>query len=291
MFIIKRRLNDFLRYKLQGNYEGPDIEDFKKNMQKVDIIPSAPLVSFADKMRCWKEINIFFEIYFNRAMQFQFKILYTKEATINDAKNFLKNTLIEASEDKDVLLNISDSQLLEWIHDYMDPIDKSINNVPFVPVVDKEFISIGKIIFKTNSERDIPQLHYMVNKTVSENFEATLLEFGLVSWSEKENEAIINLVKQTYFHIFTSMEKNCFDNCFSEELDYVMQGYWGCYIKNRYSQASKEKKSDYEKEDMLDRVIKDMFLEEAENDSIAISNKDLLPIFSAITYISIRTAT
>jgi len=62
--------------------------------------------------------------------------------------------------------------------------------------------------FDSNAEWNIPHIHFMVDKTDSGNYEATLLEFGLVSWSE-------------------SLEVD----------DQVMDGYWRYYRKIEFSLA------------------------------------------------------
>jgi hypothetical protein len=55
------------------------------------------------------------------------------------------------------------------------------NESTSVPVDNKNFVGIGKLIFDSDAEWNIPILHFMVDKTASGNYEATLLEFGLVS--------------------------------------------------------------------------------------------------------------
>jgi hypothetical protein len=92
-----------------------------------------------------------------------------------------------------------------------------------VLVDQKDFIGIGKIVFDSNAKWNIPHLHFMVDKTASGNYEATSLEFGLVSWSELEKEAITSLVKQTYFYILSVMEKSSFDQ-FIKEVDNHVYG-------------------------------------------------------------------
>ena len=58
------------------------------------------------------------------------------------------------------------------------------NESTSVSVSNKNFVGIGKMIFESSAEWKIPHLHFMVDKTASGNYEATLLEFALVSWSK-----------------------------------------------------------------------------------------------------------
>jgi len=107
----------------------------------------------------------------------------------------------------------------------------------FVPVDQKKFVGIGKMGFETNKEWNIPSLHFMVDKTISGNYEATLLEFGLISWSETEEAAIKSLVRQTHSHILTVTEKAGFDELIKSVDDHVMDDYWRFYRKIEFSLA------------------------------------------------------
>jgi hypothetical protein len=106
-----------------------------------------------------------------------------------------------------------------------------------VPVDNKNFVGIGKMTFDSNAEWNIPHLHFMVDKTTSGNYEATLLEFSLVSWSESLNDAIKSLVKQTHAHILSVIERAGFDQFIREVDDQVMDGYWRNYRKIEFSLA------------------------------------------------------
>jgi hypothetical protein len=100
-----------------------------------------------------------------------------------------------------------------------------------ITTVRGEVAGIGKMVFKTKAEWNIPHLHFMADKTIAGNFEAALLEFGLVSWSETKDEAIKSLVKQTYSHILAVIERSGFDQFIREVDDQVMDGYWRHYRK------------------------------------------------------------
>ena len=106
-----------------------------------------------------------------------------------------------------------------------------------IDVSSKNFIGIGKMVFEKNAEWNIPHLHFMVDSTDSGNYEATLLEFGLVSWSEKQDEVIKSLAKQTHSHILSVMEKEGFDEFICEVDDHVMDGYWRQYRKFEFIMA------------------------------------------------------
>ena len=100
-----------------------------------------------------------------------------------------------------------------------------------VQVDHKDFIGIGQIVFDSKTEWNIPRLHFMVDKTASGNYEATLLEFGLVAWSETEDGAIKSLIKQTYSYILAVIERAGFDLLIQDVDNNVMDGYWRRYRK------------------------------------------------------------
>ena len=131
-----------------------------------------------------------------------------------------------------------------------------------VSVDDKDFVGIGKIVLESNAEWNIPHLHFMVNKTTSGNFEAVLLEFGLVSWSETINDSIKSLVKQTHSHILSAMERVGFDQFIQEVDDHVMDGYWRYYRKIEFSLARNGRDLSHEMDSKLVRAIKAMLSEE-----------------------------
>jgi hypothetical protein len=102
----------------------------------------------------------------------------------------------------------------------------------------------------------------MVDKTTSGNYEATLLEFGLVSWSESENEAIKSLVKQTCFYILSVMENSGFDRFVEETDNRVMDDYRRRYRKIEFSLARRGRDLSREMDSKLMRAIKNMLSEE-----------------------------
>ncbi|MDR0475350.1 MAG: hypothetical protein LBH43_16970 [Treponema sp.] len=134
-----------------------------------------------------------------------------------------------------------------------------------VPVDNKNFIGIGKIIFDSNAEWNIPILHFMVDKTVSGNYEATLLEFGLVSWSESLNDAIRCLVKQTHSHIFSVLLRTGFEQLINEVDSHVMDGYWKHYRKIDFSLARIGKDLSHQINNESTKEMKAIISEERKN--------------------------
>jgi uncharacterized FlaG/YvyC family protein len=101
----------------------------------------------------------------------------------------------------------------------------------FVSVEDKHFVGVGKMIFNTpNTAWNIPHLHFLVDKAAGDRYEATLLEFGLVSAGEGQEEAIERLARQTHLYISTVMQE---DENYSQFInnvnDHVMDDYWRKY--------------------------------------------------------------
>jgi len=144
----------------------------------------------------------------------------------------------------------------------------------FVPVNQKNFIGIGKVGFETNKEWNIPNLHFMVDKTASGNFEATLLEFGLISWSETEESAIKSLVRQAHSHILTVTEKSGFDELIKSVDDHVMDDYWRLYRKIEFSLARNGKDLSHKLDNQIVQAIKEMLSEETKNTIREIAKDD-----------------
>ena len=139
------------------------------------------------------------------------------------------------------------------------------NESQSVPVDNRNFVGIGKLAFDSNAEWNIPHLHFMVDKTASGNYEATLLEFGLVSWSEQLNDAIKSLVKQTYSHIRSVMEREGFDQFIREVDDHVMDGYWRNYRKIEFSLARNGMDLSHDIDSQFERALKSMISDETKS--------------------------
>lgn len=143
--------------------------------------------------------------------------------------------------------------------------EKKIENTEFVDVSDKNFVGIGKLVFHSNEEWNVPHLHFMVDETNDGNFEATLLEFGLVSWAENKNDSIMSLVKQTHAHILSVMERDNFDEFFQEVDGHVMDDYWRCYRKIDFMLAKEGRDLSHEMDSKFLRAIKAVIEEETIN--------------------------
>jgi hypothetical protein len=139
------------------------------------------------------------------------------------------------------------------------------NESTSVPVDNKNFVGIGKLIFDSDAEWNIPILHFMVDKTASGNYEATLLEFGLVSWSENLNGAIRSLVKQTHSHIFTVLLRTGFDQFIKDVDNYVMDEYWRQYRKMDFSLAREGKDLSHQMDNVSIKEMKAIISEERKN--------------------------
>ena len=142
---------------------------------------------------------------------------------------------------------------------------KEVDELGFVNVDNKNFVGIGKMVFDSNAEWNIPHLHFMVDKTSSGNYEATLLEFGLVSWSEDVNGSIKSLVKQTHSHILSVVERTGFDEFIREVNDHVMDDYWRQYRKIDFMLARNGMDLSHEMDNRFMRAIRAMISEETKN--------------------------
>jgi hypothetical protein len=138
------------------------------------------------------------------------------------------------------------------------------NDGTAVPVETKNFIGVGKIVFDSNAEWNIPHLHFMVDKTASGNYEATLLEFGLVSWAETKNDSIIGLAGLTHSHILAVMERSGFDQFIEDVGNDAMESYWREYRKIEFSLARTGKDLSHEMDSQLARAMKGMISEKTE---------------------------
>jgi hypothetical protein len=134
----------------------------------------------------------------------------------------------------------------------------------------------------------------MVNKTSSGNYEATLLEFGLVSWSEELNDSIKSLVKQTHSHILSVMERTGFDELIQRVDDHVMDDYWRQYRKIDFTLAQDGMDLSHEMDSQFIRAIRTMITEETKNLIRKISSgsaNEFIEIIDKIFYLTPSTLT
>jgi hypothetical protein len=109
-----------------------------------------------------------------------------------------------------------------------------------VPVNEKNFVGIGKLLFDTYGvEWNIPHLHFMVDKTPQGHFEATNLEFGLVSSGKTHVKAIQHLAALTHFHVLSVMKDGNGYTEFKESVkSRAMDDYWAVYREKGFSNLS-----------------------------------------------------
>jgi predicted RNase H-like HicB family nuclease len=130
-----------------------------------------------------------------------------------------------------------------------------------VSVKDKKFVGIGKFLFDTvNEEWNIPHLHFMINKTDNGNFEATNLEFGLVSSGESVAAAMQHLAGLLHFHITSVMTEGKGYKEFIEAVNSrAMDDYWRAYRVIDFSFGEKGKDLSHEIDKKITRAIQEMF--------------------------------
>jgi len=168
-----------------------------------------------------------------------------------------------------------------------------------VPVDGKNFVGIGKMAFDSNAEWNIPHLHFMVDKTGVGNYEATLLEFGLVSWSESLDGAVRSLLRQTHSHILTVLDRDGFDRFIDEVDSHVMDGYWKRYRMIDFGLARTGKGLSRQMDGRSMREMKAVLSEERKNFLLKIAGDnaeniidelDKIPSLSGFAFEEIREA-
>jgi hypothetical protein len=128
----------------------------------------------------------------------------------------------------------------------------------------KHFIAIGKMaIDNLSTEWNIPDLHFIVNKTSSGLFEATNIELILDSAGSTIEEAIEGLTGLTIHYITMAMEKG---RGYEEFIDKVnslaMEEYWRGYRNIEFTLARNRKDLSHETANKINATIKNMLAEE-----------------------------
>jgi len=168
-----------------------------------------------------------------------------------------------------------------------------------VPVNDKNFVGIGKMIFESSAEWNIPHLHFMVDKTASGNYEATLLEFALVSWSETLDDAIRSLIKQTHSHILSVLIRKGFEQLIDDVDSHAMDGYWKYYRRIDFTLARVGKNLSHQMDNPSIREMKAIISEERKNYLLEVARDnaenivnelDKIPSLSGFTFEEIKDA-
>ena len=140
----------------------------------------------------------------------------------------------------------------------------------------KNFVGIGKIMIDTPSffSWNIPHLHFLVDKTVDNTFEATVLEFGLVSSAETQEESIKRLVEQIVYYIFTVVcENKNYQELKDLALNNFMNDYWNAYRYIEFYLAETKEDLSHEIESKIQKAIQDTF-DNKVKELIAIKAKD-----------------
>jgi hypothetical protein len=132
-------------------------------------------------------------------------------------------------------------------------------NKQLVSVEEKHFVGIGKMIFNSPSSVtwNIPHLHFLVDKVVDDRYEATVLEFGLVSSGKNEAEAIERLASQIHDYIFSVMaDKGNYQQFIDAVDNYVMADYWRHYRVIEFTLAQARNDLSHEIDGKIQRAVK-----------------------------------
>jgi len=128
----------------------------------------------------------------------------------------------------------------------------------------KHFIAIGKMtIDNLSTEWNIPDLHFIVNKTPSGLLEATNIEFILDSAGNTIEESIEGLIGLTIHYITSAMEKGRgYDEFIDKVNSLAMEEYWREYRNIEFSLARKRKDLSHDIANKINAAIKNMLAEE-----------------------------
>ena len=128
----------------------------------------------------------------------------------------------------------------------------------------KHFIAIGKMtIDSLSAEWNIPDLHFIVNKTPSGLFEATNIELILDSIGSSIEEAIEELIGLTIHYITAVMEKGRgYDEFIDKVNSLAMEEYWREYRNIEFSLARNRKDLSHDIANKVNAAIKNMLAEE-----------------------------
>jgi hypothetical protein len=128
----------------------------------------------------------------------------------------------------------------------------------------KHFVAIGKMIIDNlSTEWNIPDLHFIVNKTSSGLFEATNLELILYSTGDSIEKAIEGLSGLTLHYITAVMEKGRgYDEFIDKANSLAMEEYWREYRNIEFSLARNRKDLSHDIAKTVNAAIKNMLAEE-----------------------------
>jgi hypothetical protein len=128
----------------------------------------------------------------------------------------------------------------------------------------KHFVAIGKMMIDNlGADWNIPNLHFIVNKTASGLFEATNLELILDSAGDSIEEAVEGLSGLTVHYITAVIEKG---RGYVEFIDkansLIMEDYWRAYRNIEFSLAREGKDLSHDIASKVNAAIKNMLAEE-----------------------------
>lgn len=136
-------------------------------------------------------------------------------------------------------------------------------------------MGIGKMIFNTpDVPWNIPYLHFLVDAAAPGRFEATVLEFGLVSAGASQEEAIERLAAQAHAYIFSVMERDDYGQLIECVNDFVMEDYWRQYRVVEFSLARQGNDLSHDMDKTVERAVKAIINEKTDQllDGIAKNN-------------------
>jgi hypothetical protein len=128
----------------------------------------------------------------------------------------------------------------------------------------KHFVAIGKMkIDNLDAKWNIPDLHFIVNRTPSGLFEATNIEFILDACGNSIEEAIEGLSGLTIHYITAVMEKGKGYVEFIDKVNsLVMEDYWREYRNIEFSLAKEGRDMSHDIGNRVNAAIKNMLAEE-----------------------------
>lgn len=127
-----------------------------------------------------------------------------------------------------------------------------------VPARNRDFVGIGKMFFNTPDVNwNIPHLHFLVDSQRPGYYEATCLEFALVSSGRTPEESIEGLATLTHAHIMAVMENgDQYDQFLSLVDNYAMEDYWCKYRVIEFSLARQGQDLSHNIDKQIERAVK-----------------------------------
>jgi len=124
----------------------------------------------------------------------------------------------------------------------------------------RDIVGIGKMMIDTKSVSwNIPHLHFLVSRN-SSYFEATCLEFGLISTGNTQEESAEHLIEHTIYHIGAVINNGRgFEELKEVALNEFMNGYWGAYRHIEFCLAETKQDLSHEIESRITRALQELF--------------------------------